>query len=537
MRCNPGRWFWGLLPIAILTWIAVLAERERIETDLRQRTQQALAGRALGWAEPRFEGRDGVLAGHGQDEKEPNKARRTAEEVWGVRLIEDRTELVDRVNTYVWSASLRGNRVKILGYVPNEATQRAIMGVAKAAFPTSEVTDRMRLARGGPARDTWLGGVSFALKQLSSLKRGSAYLNGGDLSVAGEAESPAAFNSVKSALKNNVPAGITIASDKVTAPVVRPYVWEAQLSGGQLLLTGHVPTEGRREKILEKAKGLLPETAVIDRTELAEGDPRDWTHAVSFALAQLSRLREGRATIRDHDVHVSGVAADEATAAAVRTAVERSLPQHYKATAKIQAREPAEPADAKRESGANRAREEAGAEARRKADEEIAANEARLAGERNKREEAEKRAAEEAQRLAARQMTPEVEQQRKAEADTCQRLMDAEAGKGVIRFDLSSAVIDDASFPSLGKLAEIAKQCPAARVEIEGHTDSEGPPAINLILSDQRAQAVVSWLTNAGVEPSRLSAIGYGETRPAAPNSSAANRARNRRIRFTVKSN
>jgi OOP family OmpA-OmpF porin len=71
-------------------------------------------------------------------------------------------------------------------------------------------------------------------------------------------------------------------------------------------------------------------------------------------------------------------------------------------------------------------------------------------------------------------------------------------------------------------------------VQVQGHTDNRGDPAANLELSQRRAESVVQWLINAGVESSRLEAKGYGDTRPLVPNLTPANRARNRRVQFMI---
>ena len=81
----------------------------------------------------------------------------------------------------------------------------------------------------------------------------------------------------------------------------------------------------------------------------------------------------------------------------------------------------------------------------------------------------------------------------------------------------------------------MARNCPTVAIEIGGHTDSEGTPERNQRLSDRRAQSVYDYLTRKGVEAKKLVAVGYGETRPLVPNDSAENRAKNRRIEFTVK--
>ncbi len=71
-------------------------------------------------------------------------------------------------------------------------------------------------------------------------------------------------------------------------------------------------------------------------------------------------------------------------------------------------------------------------------------------------------------------------------------------------------------------------------VQISGHADSDYTPEYNQTLSENRAMAVYDYLVDHGVSPSSLSTIGYGEDRPAVPNTSAANKALNRRVEFVV---
>jgi outer membrane protein OmpA-like peptidoglycan-associated protein len=70
--------------------------------------------------------------------------------------------------------------------------------------------------------------------------------------------------------------------------------------------------------------------------------------------------------------------------------------------------------------------------------------------------------------------------------------------------------------------------------QFTGHTDSIGAKDANLQLSEQRAHAVVKFLSQRGVAAARIEAAGYGDTRPIAPNDTETNRAKNRRIEFRV---
>ena len=105
-----------------------------------------------------------------------------------------------------------------------------------------------------------------------------------------------------------------------------------------------------------------------------------------------------------------------------------------------------------------------------------------------------------------------------------------------IMFKSNSAEIDERSTSLLSEIADVLLRNPqAARVQVQGHTDNRGDPEANLALSQQRAEAVVQWLTQAGVAVDRLEAKGYGDGRPLVPNLTPGNRARNRRVQFIVK--
>ncbi len=104
-----------------------------------------------------------------------------------------------------------------------------------------------------------------------------------------------------------------------------------------------------------------------------------------------------------------------------------------------------------------------------------------------------------------------------------------------IYFERGKAVLKLKSKRVLDKVAQLLMRNPQIRlVRIEGHTDSRGSPRRNLVLSQRRAEAVMRYLISKGVSPNRLQAVGYGDTRPIAPNDTAAGRAKNRRVEFII---
>ncbi len=103
-----------------------------------------------------------------------------------------------------------------------------------------------------------------------------------------------------------------------------------------------------------------------------------------------------------------------------------------------------------------------------------------------------------------------------------------------INFQVASAVLSQDSNALLDKLAGFAKDCPASKILIEGHTDADGDAQSNKTLSRARADAVKAYFASHGVQAARLKSIGYGEERPIAANATPAGKAMNRRIELRV---
>ncbi len=104
-----------------------------------------------------------------------------------------------------------------------------------------------------------------------------------------------------------------------------------------------------------------------------------------------------------------------------------------------------------------------------------------------------------------------------------------------ILFDLNKYNLKPSAEGALARIkASIIDRHPGARLIIEGHTDDRGSAEYNRTLSTRRAQSVAAWLSRHGIAGSRLQTVGYGKTKPRVPNTSEANRARNRRVEIVV---
>jgi len=117
------------------------------------------------------------------------------------------------------------------------------------------------------------------------------------------------------------------------------------------------------------------------------------------------------------------------------------------------------------------------------------------------------------------------------------KLQNVQNDKGRILFKAAKAEIDPKCDKTMKAIADIMGEFPGTHVQVNGHTDSVGKKAANLKLSQDRADAVVAYLTSKkGVDAKRLSGKGFGDEKPIGDNKTAAGRTKNRRVDFTVTS-
>ena len=101
-----------------------------------------------------------------------------------------------------------------------------------------------------------------------------------------------------------------------------------------------------------------------------------------------------------------------------------------------------------------------------------------------------------------------------------------------ILFDVDKATIKPESMGTINSIYKLLVATPSLKFEIDGHTDNTGNAPHNLTLSQQRADAVRFQLITMGIDASRLTTKGFGDTRPISPNDTPENKANNRRVEF-----
>ena len=103
----------------------------------------------------------------------------------------------------------------------------------------------------------------------------------------------------------------------------------------------------------------------------------------------------------------------------------------------------------------------------------------------------------------------------------------------VVLFDINSSEVKSEGYPMLQEAVLIMKKNPDLNVEVDGHTDSIGPAAYNMTLSEKRAEAIKDHFVSRGIDPNRFTTKGFGLTKPAASNDTKEGRAKNRRVELT----
>lgn len=104
-----------------------------------------------------------------------------------------------------------------------------------------------------------------------------------------------------------------------------------------------------------------------------------------------------------------------------------------------------------------------------------------------------------------------------------------------INFDTNKTTLKPKSFGILDEAVKLLNQYPTIMIDIHGHTDNQGPDDYNQKLSEGRANAVRDYLISKGIDGGRLTARGFGESQPVAPNTTAEGRAKNRRTEFKIR--
>lgn len=423
--------------------------------------------------------------------------------------------------SFTWTLDVRETRIELGGFVPSEDAREEIVAEVRRNFPGREVEDRMEVAGGlDGSEGDWLTAVRLGVRASAMVGNGRAVLDGRRLTVTGTTEVQDLPARVADMVGADLPSGYdgtaTIEfigptedeiakqkeeeeakraeAERLAEERARNYRWSATYDGLRLEFGGSVPGDFERERILNRAKSLLPGRSFDDRAREEEGAPDGWLDAVLAGLEQLAGLESGRLEVTGLKIRLTGTTDSEDTLARAKETMKSGLPRGYEGEDQVTYVAPPEPDD-----------------------EEV------------------KKAEAKAKKVDVKTVEKTIETTTKTIApEECEAVLNNRIRTGRLFFRRDSARLDGRDRKTIEPLVKVLDRCPDATVLIAGHTDSDGAAAYNQRLSEQRAQAVVDFLVSLGVDGKRLTAIGYGETKPVARNRGRAGKAKNRRIEFEV---
>ena len=582
-------WIWpGIAAVGCLTALAIWFEAARVQTDLTKRTYEML-GQGHAWAQVSIKGRDLTLSGIAPDEDSQARALAIVRDVYGVRVASDVSTLLPEEKPYRLTISKTADGVSLSGFVPNESTRSNIIAMITRMLPGIALADQMRLARGAPEGLVALAG--YGLAAFPRFSTGSVEISDRTLSISGQALDPEDHEIALAAVAA-IPdsAGVVGSVDITPAAVSGEYTWSAEIAPDGLKLEGYAPDASTRAAILSIANTFTPDVTVDDQMRLASGVPggMEWEGAAEEALSILSEFSEGRAIVRGKVLDLAGEARDADAFRRVEAALSAGFSsglvlgaadigvananagvlewtaQRSSNGLSLKGSLPREAARARlldiaglkfgqvkiddTQDIAARAPEgfEAAALVALQALSRLVEAEARIVGGTvfvqgialN----------ETASQYVVKLLNDEMPEGFTAKTDlemaatpdsvlpaaVCQEELNRLAAQNTVLFETGEAAIQDHSYGFLDRIAYAALKCGDVRLEISGHTDSDGSEADNLALSERRAQAVLEFMVAAGVSADRMEAIGYGESRPLESNETDADKAANRRIGFRV---
>lgn len=579
------RRFGWILPDVLIaggaTVVAGLLGFGPIAADVASRTTERLNAEGRGWATVAVDGRDLILSGVAPEPAERTMAVESADRVFGVRVVADATTVLPLAAPYPFGLERDAAGIKVIGAFPNEAKRAALSKALAASLHGVAIADDTTLARGAPG--DFETRVDFAAALAGDLAAGSVVWAGDALSLAGDPRDFAAWQAIERRLRAELPKGTTVAADTLRTPAPARWTFSATLADGRLVLDGFLPDAPTRDRVVAAAKSAFP-GGVVDRTVVAPGAAPGSIAAIDFSIAALAKLSQGGAKIdptgytlagrpltyeiyRDLESRLHGdaigglrVVADglvapppvpyrfTVRASTGKATVDGFVPDvaaHDALLAALRAGfgtvddgldvAPGAPKgfvdgllglipSLSRLSDLRFDLADGAAELKGVAP--TAALGERILAEIRGR--LPKDVALKASDVAVAPPPPQVD------AATCQADLARVQSGEKIHFATGEATLGADSTRILDALVVAALECASASVTVEGHTDSEGDPAANQALSEARARAVVDRLVASGIAAERLTAIGYGETRPIADDATPEGRQRNRRIDFRV---
>lgn len=569
---------------------------ELVENSSEIGVRSALDENALTWAEVEADGLQVTLSGTAPTEALRFKALSVAGSVVDAARVIDimEVETVAAIAPPRFSVEVLRNTagLSIIGLIP-QTTDREAMVEGFAAMSDLPVTDLLETAD-YPAPDGWEDALAYAIEAIEDLPRAKVSVTADRMTITAMADSAQAKAAMEDRLIRTAPPELALSLDiSAPRPVITPFTLRfVKDEGGARFDACSADTEATKIRILEAASKAGLKTPAL--CTIGMGVPsKNWAAAVEAAIAALADLGSGSVTFSNADVTL---AAAEGTAQSdfdrVTGELENGLPEVFALYSIFP--DTSEPSVGPPEFVATlspegqvqlrgrisdeKMRDVADSFARAKFGSGNVYTAARIVADLPLNWSARVLTGIEALAFlnnGAVTVTPEAitltgkSGNQNASAEVAQLMASKLGQEGVfdisiryaeeldpvaavpspeecevaiseivsstkIVFEPGSATIDSSALSTMDSIAEVLQKCGSIRLEVQGHTDSQGREEMNLALSQARAESVLNELRARRVLTGSFVAKGYGETQPIADNDSDEGREANRRIAFQL---
>lgn len=582
---------------AVLAAFAAGGSATVIEKRSQKMMQIEMEATGHGWVDVRTDGLQVILLGTAPSEAERFRAITRASTVVDSSRIVDNTDVENSVATAPPDFSLEMLRnddgISLIGFIPSATDRAALVSRLEAQQGVGTVTDMLETAD-YPEPDGWGMAVDFAVETIRTLPRAKISVDPGLVEVNAIADSPAEKTRIETSLARRRPVELKLVSEiSAPRPVITPFTLRFLIDDeGARFDACSADTDRARDRILAAARDAGVKGAQGCTIGMGTPSPQ-WGDAVVMGLKALRELGAGTITFADADIVLAAApGVPQATYDKVVGELESNLPDIFSLKAERQKAAEAEGTrpeftalldkDGKvslrgRVTNA-RSRDAIESYARARFGAASVYGATRLDPDLPQGWPVRTMAALEAlDTLASGSVvvTPDLVRVsgitgNQQASDTVSRLLAKRLGEGAaialaiqydrrldpvlglptgpecvdrlngvlaaskVSFEPGSAVIAAAGEKTLDDLAVAMKDCQDFRMEIAGHTDSQGRDEMNLALSQERARSVLMALMERHVLTENLVAAGYGETQPIADNGTEEGREANRRIEFVL---
>ncbi|WP_120502564.1 OmpA family protein [Roseovarius sp. EL26] len=569
-----------------------------VEDGSRKVVLQELTTNDIAWAEVDANGLQVFLAGTAPSEAARFNALSAAGKAVDAARVIDQMLVVDSIEALPPRFSIEILRhdqgVSLIGLIPTQTDRGELIADVEAAADGEPVADLLEAAD-YPVPEQWDDALRFAIRSLEQLPRAKISVEANRVAVTAMAEGRAEKVTLETSLARDVPSDVRL-STNITAPrpVITPFTLRFVIDAGAARFDAcSADTEKARTAIIKAATQAGVNRKVDCTIGLGVPSPR-WANAVELAIAAVSDFNGGSVTFSDADISL--VAHEDVSQQHFDDIVgklETSLPEVFTLHAKLPEKAVTS-ADNTPEfvatlspEGLVQIRGQISSEGSRKTVDSLAKarfasdvvhTTARLAealprnwpvrtltgvealsylssgavtvtpdnltvkGKTGRPDASAKVSAMLASKLGeAGQYSIDIEYVEALDPvaslptpDECVDLISQMQVDRKINFEPGSSNVDEDSSPILDDIAEVLRECGKIKLEIGGHTDSQGREEMNQQLSQTRAQTILNELRQRRVLTSKFTATGYGESQPIESNDSEAGREANRRIEFLL---